>query len=547
MISRQEEEWEHQQALLEAYDKMVPGIVGNPFVPHWPLPMQAMFLSGHEEPKYKDRKGVFQALYGGAAGGGKSDALLIGAAQYVHVPNYAGVIFRRSYTDLALPGAIMDRAEEWWVPAGARFDKANKIFHFPSGAKIAFAYLKGPGDERRYQGAEFQFTAWDELTQFPDARPYEYVGLSRVRRLAGSNVPLRTLAASNPGGPGHVWVMGEFVGGQDPISGAYLEPSHPYYPARINDNPFLDREEYIAGLKHLHPTVCAQLLEGDWRAREPGDYFRREWFGHELLDPAADLWPAQDCRRVRWWDLAASTAADACHTAGVKMARHRSGVYAVEHCLSFKATPGQRDDKIIQAALADGPGTVVGLEIEPGSGGIAQVNNLEDRLRPHGIRVEMARPKTEMNYREGRIIVRAPSSSNAKAARCDPVASCLHRGYQRRGEDRESRGPYWGLDEGRPVDQERDGIRLFAGPWTQPYLDVVEGFPGEEGQRVDEADATSGAWAYLTANPIGATVAYAPKSAAMAVDSDEYRNTNPSERPALRQNGRDRGGRWKPS
>ena len=300
---------------------------------------------------------------------------------------------------------------------------------------------------------------------------------------------------------------------------------------------------------HLHPTTRAQLLAGDWRAREPGDYFRRDWFG-ALLDPEKDLWTNAECRRVRWWDLAASVQEGSAHTAGVKMARHRSGVYAIEHCASFKATPGTRDSRIVDIAKSDGVNVTVGLEIEPGSGGIAQVEAIAEKLKQYGLRCVYARPKSELDHREKVYVVRAPSSGNGKAARCDPVAACLERGYSRRGEGEEwdsvtqDRVPWWGVDVDKPLGEQGDGIRLFAGPWTQDYLDIVEGFPGDGTNRVDEADATSGAWAWLKSHPIGATKAPEQRRN-VVLSSDELMRLNPAERPKV-DLGRDRGGRWRP-
>ena len=540
MTDRLEEESEAREEILAAYDALCPGIIGNPYLAgHFPLPMQWMFLRGHLDYPTEDG-GVFQSLYGGAAGGGKSDALLMAAAQHVGQPGYAALIFRRTFADLALPGAIMDRALDWWKTApGVSWDGTNKTFRFPSGAKISFAYLQHGGDELRYQGAEFQYVGWDELTQFPNRRQYSYL-LSRIRRPANSAIPLRSLSASNPGGPGHAWVAEDFDVEND-------GNGHPFYPARVVDNPYIDRTAYIAGLMHLHPTTRAQLLSGDWRAREPGDYFRREWFG-ALLDPATDTWVAGDCARVRWWDLAASMKEGSAHTAGVKMARHRSGVYAIEHCASFKATPGMRDSRIIDIAVSDGPNVTVGLEIEPGSGGIAQVESISEKLRAHGIRCVYARPRAEHSDREKVYVVRAASSNNGKAARCDPVAACLERGYSRRGEGEEwdaitqDRVPWWGIDAGKPATEQGDGIRLFAGPWTQAYLDIVEGFPGDGNNRVDEADATSGAWAWLKSHPMGSSAA--PRvERPTTLTPDEIRKLNPAERP-VKRTGQDRRGRW---
>ena len=489
----------NREALHAAFEHVCPRVIGNPFIPHWPLPAQQVFMGLH----LSDRgRGVFQALYGGSAGGGKSDALLMAAAQYAwREPDYAAILFRRTFTDLTQPGALLDRAMEWWIPHGAHWDGTNKVFRFPGGGKVAFAYLFKPNDHLRYQGAEYQFTGWDELTQWPTAQPYEYVGLSRVRRLANSNIPLRTLAASNPGGPGHDWVRRQFIGGVNPDTGLHETRQHAYVPARIRDNPYLDQDNYVAGLEHLHPTVRQQLLDGDWSARDPGDYFRAEWFG-QLLDPSVDKWPVRDCQRIRWWDLAASEKPDAARTAGVLMARHARGVRAIEHCRSFRATPGKRDDLIVQTAQADGHHVIVGLEIEGGSGGIAQFHALEKRLQSMGYRVVGARPKSEQTPREQRTVVRGAGNMNAKMGRADPVASCLERGYQRRGEGLPTGAPWWGADASvSDVGMERDGIRLFAGAWTSDYLNIVEGFP--DAPTCDEVDATSGAWSWLEAHPKG--------------------------------------------
>lgn len=535
--TRAERESGARAKILAAFDAICPGIHGNPYVPHWPTPPQQMFLGLHlHHPKAR----VFEALYGGAAGGGKSNAILSAAAQFVHVPGYAALILRRTFQDLALPGAIMDRAMAWWRPRGVHWNGERKTFTFPSGATVTFGYMQHEHDHLQYQGSEIQFCGWDELTQFPRESQYRYVSLSRVRRKAGVQVPPRALSASNPGGPGHSWVKARFVGDQE----AGVPGLHPYVPARIVDNPHLDRETYLAGLRDLHPTVRAQLEDGDWRAREPGDYFRAEWFG-PLLDPAVDTWPSRDCVRIRWWDLAASEKPDAARTAGCRMARHRSGVRAIEHCRAFRATPGKRDDLIVQTAKADGHGVVVGLEIEGGSGGPAQFEALAKRLRSEGFKVVGARPRVgapDLTDREKATMIRQPGQAKGKEGRADPVASCLERGYQRRGECANTGGPWWGADVGRTLDEQRDGLRLFAGPWTQDFLDELEGFPPENDGLCDQVDATSGAWAWLEAHPMGSAVPFEHQQPDEAPDP---RDVHPEDRPE-RKGDRDRGGRWRP-
>ena len=515
-----EREHDGRQQILRGFDAICPGIVGNPYVPHWPTPPQMLFLGLHLlEP---DADGVFEALYGGAAGGGKSNCLLTALAQYVQVPGFAGLGIRKTYKDLALPGAIMARSHEWWRGTDAHWTGDTKTWTFPSGATVTFGYLQHEHDHLQYQGSEFDCAVFDELTHLR-MHQYEYIALSRIRSRVNVPVPPRALSGSNPGGPSHDDVCNRFVG--RPWDNVPPAIPNRYVPARIRDNPYIDQETYIAGLMHLHPTVREQLLNGDWRARDPGDYFRAEWFG-PLLDPETDVWPMSDCIRVRWWDLAASEKATAAKTAGVRMARHRSGVRAIEHCRAFRATPGKRDDLIVQTAQADGPSVVVGLEIEPGSGGIAQFEALKVRLESQGFRVAGARPKQpHQSDREERLIVRNTTSMSAKQGRADPVASCLERGYQRRGEGPRTEAPWWGVDSDRPVRAQGDGLRLFSGPWTSDYLSIVEGFP--DAATCDEVDATSGAYAWLEAHPFGLRDAGAiPREAAETGD-----DTHPDDRP----------------
>ena len=195
-----------------------------------------------------------EALYGGAAGGGKSSALLMGALAHVHVPGYAALILRRTYKDLALPGAIMDRAQEWLAGTGARWNGDDKRWTFPSGATLTFGYCETARDVFRYQGAEIQYLGVDELTQWPE-KSYRYL-LSRLRRLAGSDVPIHARAGANPGGIGHEWVKRRFI---DPATAVAS-----FVPALLDDNPHLDAEEYRATLALLDTATRKQLLEGLW-------------------------------------------------------------------------------------------------------------------------------------------------------------------------------------------------------------------------------------------------------------------------------------------
>jgi hypothetical protein len=214
------------------------------FIPHRPHPKQAEFLS----------LDCLEALYGGAAGGGKSDALLMAALAYVHVPGYAALLLRRTFRDLNQPDAIMARSHEWLRRTDAKWHDRDKRWTFPSGATLTFGYLDSEADMYQYQGAALQFIGWDELTQFPE-RPYRYL-FSRLRRLDGTTVPLRVRAATNPGGIGHEWVRRLFI---DPG-----DPSRPFVPASLDDNPSIDAVSYRESLARLDSVTRAQLEKGVW-------------------------------------------------------------------------------------------------------------------------------------------------------------------------------------------------------------------------------------------------------------------------------------------
>ncbi|NLH62080.1 MAG: hypothetical protein GX452_11820, partial [Ignavibacteriales bacterium] len=82
-----------------------------------------------------------ELLYGGAAGGGKSDALLMAALQFIEYPNYNALLLRKTYQELALPEAIMDRSMQWLEKTDAKWYAKEYRWQFPSGANLTFGYL----------------------------------------------------------------------------------------------------------------------------------------------------------------------------------------------------------------------------------------------------------------------------------------------------------------------------------------------------------------------------------------------------------------------
>lgn len=262
-------------ALLRSIDRAKP----PRWCPHDPHPKQAEFLALTD----------LEALYGGAAGGGKSDALLMAALQYVDVPSYAALLLRRTYQDLALPGAIMARSHEWLANTAAHWDGLNHRWRFPSTASLSFGYLDTERDKYRYQSAEFQFIGLDEETQFPESW-YVYL-LSRLRRLKGSVVPLRARGATNPGGIGHKWVKRRFIDPETRVG--------PFVASTLDDNPFIDQVEYEKALDRLDATTRQQLRHGVWVQDSGGLVYSA--FHRGLIVPMPEK--TRPWRHILSWDF----------------------------------------------------------------------------------------------------------------------------------------------------------------------------------------------------------------------------------------------------
>lgn len=277
-INKENVDWE---SLALDNPDFVYGILNNKYIPHKPFKNQLKFLVYPAE----------EILYGGGSGGGKSDALLMSALQYVgkdyaieqddgsFFNNYNALILRRSYQDLAKPNAIMDRCRQWLSPfvetGEVHWDRTTRTYTFPSGATLTFGYLSHDNDLDQYQGSELQFVGFDELTQFTK-RQYTYLH-SRLRRLKGSRVPIRMRGASNPGNRGHDWVKEMFVAPDSPCA---------FIPSLFQDNIYLDAEEYSQQLDLLDEIDKQQLKLGDWDAElSEGLLINRDQLNERIISP----------------------------------------------------------------------------------------------------------------------------------------------------------------------------------------------------------------------------------------------------------------------
>jgi predicted phage terminase large subunit-like protein len=397
-----------------------------------------------------------EALFGGAAGGGKSVALLAGAAQFGDVPGYNALLLRTTLRELEQPGGLMDLAEQWFGPTKAHWSGEQLAWRFPTGsrsgaggASIRFGYLDSQRDVSRYAGSSFSFVGFDELSQVDEI---SYRRMFRVLRQANTgaglgrapdgltlaDVPVRTRATSNPGGPNHQWIKQRFV---DPQT---RDPGVVFIPSRWLDNPHIDLDDYEKRLARLPIVERKRLRDGDWEVADEGEMFRREWF--ELVERASV--PAHT-RKVRYWDFAASPPTlanpDPDWAVGLRLELDdRTGIYYITGIVRQRRNAGQIQQLVRATAEADGGTVTIHLEQEPASNSEFMIDHFKREVL-QGFAVYPHRP------------------TGSKEARAQIVAAAAENGY----------------------------VKLVPGPNTADFLDEVAAFP--RAAHDDCADALSGA------------------------------------------------------
>ena len=413
---------EQQKQLIESYQPRL-----TKYIPHEPTDKQIAFLL----------LDCLDAFYGGAAGGGKSDAMLMAALQYVDIPGYNAIIIRDTYQNLTKPEALIPRAEEWLMNTDAVRKEDGRKWIFPSGATLTFGYLDAPLDHYNYQSSAFQFIGIDEAVNIRENQAL-YL-FSRLRKLSGVSIPLRFRAASNPPTREQIargkWVKERYVDSHTRHKDVF------FIPAKMDENPHLDQESYTQSLMMLDPVTRAQLLKGDWNIHVKGRMFQREWFS------IIDTIPSGIIGTIRYWDLASTeptkTNKEPCYTAGVKLLKTKYNQYIIASMIRFRKEPLYTEQIIRQTAVMDGYDVHIYQEQEPGSSGKNTISHYRRNILPD-------------------FLFSGDLPSGSKFERAMPVASQAEAG----------------------------NIFILAGHWNEDFLDEIEIFP--DGAFMDQVDALSG-------------------------------------------------------
>ena len=419
------------------------------------------------------------AIFGGAAGGGKTFGLLLEAARHVANSAYNAVIFRRNTPQVRNPGGLWHESQKLFPLIGGRSKESVLEWHFHSGSVIKFSHLEHEDDKHSWQGAQLVMIGFDELTHFTENQFWFL--LSRARSTSGIRPLIR--ATCNPDPDSFVaklvewWIDPEtglpirersgklryfvrrddnLIWGDSPEEAIEEVPdaeladvrSFTFVISMVQDNPILMRSnpEYMSMLRALPLVERQRLLLGNWKIRNAsGNIYRRGWIS------IVDALPAIR-RTVRYWDRAASKAekktGDPDYTAGVRMSVDADGTFYIEHVANERGTPLQVQQLVRNTASQDGPEVEIGLEQDPGQAGVVEVDSLIRDLAGYSAR---AYP-----VRKDKVARAKPGSAQAEAG----------------------------------------NIKMLRGEWNDTTLTQMENFP--EGKHDDIVDAVSGALLMLT-------------------------------------------------
>jgi predicted phage terminase large subunit-like protein len=422
------------------------------------------------------------AFYGGAAGGGKSHALIMDPLRYIRRPGFGAVIFRRTHPQITSEGGLWDTAGTIYPHVGGIPYDSLTEYRFPTKGggfnTIAFKHMQHEKTRLEYQGAQIPMMGFDELPHFTRGQ-FTYM-LSRARTLCGIKPYIRGTCNPDPDSWVKDWVSwyidpetgyaipersGQirylvrdsdtlyWSSSKEDLAKNYptLRPlSFTFIKASLTDNKILMEKnpEYEANLMALPKVEREQLFGGNWNVRRaPGSYFKREWFG----TPLGTL-PMKPVKVVRYWDRAATEPSeespDPDWTAGVKACIFGDGTFCIMHVERFRHSPGKTRERIRATVDLDGPDVEQVFEEDPGASGKTEMWDLLNSLAGYN--------------------VHACRVDENKVTRALPFSAMVENG----------------------------SVRVLKGPWLGAYMDELEAF--DIGAHDDQVDGSSGAFNRLT-------------------------------------------------
>lgn len=421
------------------------------------------------------------AFYGGAAGAGKTFAVLMEPIYHLHVEYFKSVTFRRNSTMVRNPGGLWDTSMQIYAnPRLAGIPKETTLeWDFPAKSTVKFAHLQYENDVLSWQGAQIPLIIFDELTHFTKSQ-FFYM-MSRNRSTCGVKPYMR--ATTNP--MADSWVR-EFIDWWiDPNTGlaiaersgkiryfiqlndqiiwheskaalhekyaGCLPKSFTFISASIFDNQKLLQADpgYLSNLHALPRVERERLLNGNWNIRpSAGLYFQKGYFEVVQAVPSS-----RANQIIRYWDRAATKKTetnDPDYTVGIKIEKDINNIIYVTDMIRIQDTPLGVQNIIKNTASLDGIQARIGIEEDPGQAGVADAEHLTRLLQGY-------------NVKRNKVM-------KDKITRALPVSAQAEAG----------------------------NIKVLKGRWNEDFFKELENFP--EGAHDDIVDALSGAFLLINEN-----------------------------------------------
>lgn len=425
------------------------------------------------------------AIYGGAAGGGKTYGLLLDPLRHKQNPKFGATIFRRTSVQVRNEGGLWDESMNVYSLFNAKPREAFLSWRFPSGMSIGFGHLEYEKDVYNWQGSQIPWQGWDELTHF--TKQQFFYMLTRNRSTSGVKPKVR--ATCNPDPDSWVrefidwWIYPKvdpatgkphpqagfpipersgklrwFIRQNDAFvwanskqeihekfgNGVEIQPkSVTFIPSKLQDNKILMEKDpgYLANLLAQNRVDRMRLLEGNWDVRaSAGMLFRREWF------PIVEAVPSGWIQAIRFWDRAATKPSennrDPDWTRGIKIYKYANGSFCVVDLKSTRDTPGKVETLIRSTASHDTTAVRIASQTDPGSAGKKEAEVFVSMLAGYDVGT-------------------APNSKD-KVTRAKPVSSQAEHG----------------------------NILVLRAAWNEEFFTELENFP--EGGHDDIVDVLSG-------------------------------------------------------